>query len=285
MIAATNAATVYLSKWSESKSDTYRTMKSALERVAQVLDGDGATAESFAWHAMRYEDARSLTAALQDEDLAPATINKMLSAVRGVLETAWRLGLMPDEVYRRIDIENVPGSGVRAGRALTAVELDAIATALQLSGPRDAAMVAVLAGAGLRRVELVRLTGSNYDPASGRLTAMGKRNKKRSIPVGDRWRPAIEMWWRTMATPRDLLFDLDGKNPRRAVSYVVETFCKRHELPTFTPHDLRRTFGTHVEKVAGISMAQKLLGHENIQTTALYVRIDEEREHAAVKDL
>jgi site-specific recombinase XerD len=38
-------------------------------------------------------------------------------------------------------------------------------------------------------------------------------------------------------------------------------------------------------KVAGIAMAQKLLGHESIQTTGLYVRVDEDRESAAVEDL
>lgn len=276
-----NPATVYLSKWSAA-SDTRRTMKQALDRVASVLEGQETDGEQFAWHALRYEDARAIAAQLADEELAPRTINKMLSAVRGTLEAAWRMGLMPDEVYRRIEIENVRGSNLPAGRALSPTEMDAIAAALPLTDERDAAILAILAGAGLRRVEVVQLVREDF--GDGRIIATGKGNFKRSIPVGERWLAPIASWQTTLARGQSM-FDLDVKNPRRAVSYVVEKFCDKHKLPAFTPHDLRRTFGTHVERVAGIATAQKLLGHRNISTTALYVRVDAEREAAAVKDL
>lgn len=275
-----NAAIIYLSKWADH-SDTRKAMRSAL---ARIIVNKGYAVEEYPWHELRYEDVRGICAQLAVKDYKPPTINQSLSALRGVLEAAWRSGRMSEDIYRRIEIENAPGNSKRAGRALTSAELDAIAAALPTSTSRDAAVVAVLAGAGLRRVELVRLVGSNYDQTTGRLTATGKRNKTRSIPVGNRWCPIIEAWWRTRQ-PASLLFEFDSKNPRREVSYVVESFCVKHKLPSFTPHDLRRTFGTHVERVAGIAMAQQLLGHTNIQTTTLYVRIDEERERAAVRNL
>jgi integrase len=257
-------------------------MRQALSRVAEVLGAESSDPEVFAWHNLRYEDARCIAAALQEEGLKPATINKCLSAVRGTLEAAWRSGMMPDEVYRRIEIENVAGNRALAGRALDPAEMDAIASVLDKEEPRNAALIAVLAGTGARRIEVVRIMREDY--ADGRLTLTGKRNKRREVPVGKRWMQPIIRWHSTL-NEGEPMFVFDVKDPRGAISYFVESFCKRHKLNPFTPHDLRRTFGTHVEKVAGIAVAQKLLGHENIRTTSLYVRVDAAREAAAVENL
>lgn len=277
-----SVATIYLSKWSRS-SDTYRAMRAALARVVKVLDEDEEV-ESYPWHELRYATARAIPAALTDEDYSPSTINQALVAVRGVLETAWRAGLLPDEEYRRIEITNVLGSGMPAGRALSREEMDAIEAALVKVEPRDAALMAVLAGTGVRRIEAVSLVREDYNPETNRLIATGKRKKKRSIPVGRRWRPTIEAWFSKLA-PGQRAFDLGGKNPRRQVSYVVDSFWKKCGLAPFTPHDLRRTFGTHICEVADIAVAQRLLGHTNVQTTTLYDRRGEKVEDAAVEDL
>lgn len=282
-----NAAAVYLSKWPRS-SDTYRTMKQALDRVAGILSGCAkADCEEFDWHALRFEDARSIPAELLNLELKPKTVNKMLSAVRGTLEVAWRMGMMDDDVYRRIEIENVSGNSQPAGRALAHEEMDTLANECLTGDPEECAAIAALAGAGLRRVELVRLTGADYDAATKRLRVRGKGNKVRAIPMANRWAAIFEGWWKTK-TEREPIFDFaDGaEGGRRHVSYIVAKFNARCKFPQpFTPHDLRRTFLTHVESVAGIATAQKLGGHSNIATTGLYVRVDEEREAAAVRDL
>lgn len=275
---AKNAATVYLSKWSEG-SDTRKAMRGALNRIAGVLD-EGKDAETYPWHELRYDDVRAIPAMLADEELEPATINKALSALRGVLEVAWRSGAIPDEEYRRIDIENVRGGGLPSGRALAPDEVDAVAASLPNVSPEDAALLAVLLSAGLRRVEAVKLVREDYDPATGRLTAYGKGRKKRSIPVGTRWRAAIEAWRETLHAGA-VMFNMN----RRQVSYVVECFCTNNGLKPFTPHDLRRTFATHICRVADIAVAQRLLGHANMQTTGIYDRRGEEVEDKAVKDL
>ncbi len=278
-----NPAVVYLSKWSE-RSDTRKTMRGALVRVVAALVDEGSDndvdPEKFPWSELRYEDVRAIAAEMS-EDYSPRTINLSLSALRGVLEAAWRSGQLADEVYRMIQITNVSGGGERAGRALSTVEMSAIADVLDRTEPLEAAVVAVLAGGGLRRVELVRLRVHSYDAETKRLSVRGKGNKVRSIPLGARWQPALERWH---AQANDLLFDL-GENSRRRVSYIVERFWKSNKLLEFTPHDLRRTFLTHVERVGGMALAQQLAGHSNINTTALYVRVDEAREAAAVKDL
>jgi site-specific recombinase XerD len=273
-----NPAVVYLSKWSE-KSDTRKTMRAALARIVAVLD-DEQTIETYMWHDLRYENVRAIAAELADEDMASSTINQSLSALRGVLDTAWRMGMLPDEEYRRIQIENVRGRALPAGRALSREEMDVIEKALVKVTPMEAALVAVLAGAGLRRVEAVKLTKESYDPETGRLTALGKGNKERSVPVGKRWCSAIETWQATLK-PREKMFAMT----RRQLSYVIECFCTTAGVKTFTPHDLRRTFGTHICTVADIAIAQRLLGHKDMQTTGIYDRRGKDVEDEAVKDL
>ncbi len=280
-----NAAVVYLSKWPRS-SDTYRTMKQSLNRVAGILSA-GADCESFDWHLLQFEDARAISAELQNLNLKPKTVNKILSAVRGTLAVAWRMGMMSDDTYRRIEIDNVSGNSDRAGRALSSEETATLASLCLTGDPEECAAVAALAGAGLRRVELVRLFGEDYDSTNKRLLVRGKGNKIRSIPMGTRWIVPFEKWWATKQRNEKIFGFGDGVDEgRRHVSYIVKKFNGRCGFSSlFTPHDLRRTFLTHVESVAGIATAQKLAGHSNISTTGLYVRVDEQREAAAVKDV
>ena len=54
----------------------------------------------------------------------PATVNKMLSALRGVLKQTWRLGLIEADAYRRAaDVENLRNSKLLSGRALVSEEI------------------------------------------------------------------------------------------------------------------------------------------------------------------
>ena len=92
------------------------------------------------------------------ETKAPATVNATLSALRGVAREAWRLGLMTSEDRMRIEaVKGIKGSRLPAGRALSVGEVialfDVCARDASPAGARDAAMLALLLGAGLRRAE------------------------------------------------------------------------------------------------------------------------------------
>lgn len=278
-----NAAEVYLSRWSK-KSDTYKTMRSALNRLAGVLGFNDA--DDCPWGSLRNERVRSVAAALADEGLKPPTINKLLSALRGVLETSWRLGGIPDKEYRRIKIENVAGRSLPAGRALEAAEVDVVFEKLCEIPPRDAAIVAVLAGCGLRRVEAVRLRREDYDTQAGELRALGKGNKERLISVPPRWRPYIETWRRSLEAGSYMFPAVGGKSiSRSTVSYIVDSFVAKIGIANCTPHDFRRTFITRVSEKSDIAIAQRLAGHASINTTTIYDRRGKAAEKKAVEDL
>lgn len=67
-------------------------MRDALNTMANMLQTD-ADALSINWAALRFQHTAAVRSRLA-EDASAATANKMLSALRGVLKAAWRLGLM-----------------------------------------------------------------------------------------------------------------------------------------------------------------------------------------------
>lgn len=278
-----DVATVYLSKWPAS-TDTYKTMQGALRTIARALGHEGGY-ESYPWHELRAGTARAIAAQLSVAGLAPRSINKCLVALRGVLEEAWRSGAMPDEAYRLIKIKNVPGRALSTGRALSDSDAASFSEGVETVSHRDAALLSLLFACGLRRVEAARLDREDYDPNTGRLRALGKGNKERSIPVAAEWRPIIERWWKTlpMKSPMFKSERRAGRLSRSGITLVVERFCRVTGIQRFTPHDLRRTFGTNLIKNGDISMAQGLMGHVSIDTTAIYDKRNEDAEAAAVE--
>ena len=142
----------------------------------------------FPWWLLRYQHSEAIRGRLA-EAYAPATANKMLSAMKGVLKSCWRLGLMTaDERDRASDVEPVRGTRLPPGRSIPRGELrsffevcaaEANDPRMPARGVRDAAMLALLYVGGLRRTELASLRLSDYDPEEWAVRVRGKGNKER----------------------------------------------------------------------------------------------------------
>ena len=151
--------------------------------MAGLVSGN-ADCLAFPWQGLRYQHTAAIRAQLINK-YAAATCNKFLSALRGVLKEAWRLGLMSAEEYQRAaDLASVTGSTIPAGRELQPGEITALMAGcesdLTSAGARDAAIIALMYTGGLRRDEVVRLDLENYEPETGKLVILGKRNKQRT---------------------------------------------------------------------------------------------------------
>ena len=134
-----------------------RTMREALNAIATLLTNGSCDARTLDWAALRYQHTAAVRGRLLDR-YAPATANRILSALRGVLEQAWLLGQMSAEDYHRAArLSPVIGETLPAGRELLAEEIASlIENCLEDDsqiGIRDAAIIAILFGAGLRREE------------------------------------------------------------------------------------------------------------------------------------
>lgn len=273
-----------------------RTMKAALDAMAVLLTSGRCDALSLDWGEVRFQHGAALRAVLS-EKYAPATANKMLAAWRGTLKAAWRLGILNSEDYgRAADLGSVRGETLPKGRALAGGELRALLTHCakdiykdatpRPAGVRDAAILCVLYGGGLRRSEIISLDVADYDPQSGAITVRrGKGSKARItyLPVGGQTRVARWLELRTQkGSPLDgPLFHpihrsgkiFEGRMTDQAILALLQRRALGAGIRAFSPHDLRRTFISDLlDAGADIATVQKLAGHSNVQTTARYDR-------------
>ena len=155
---------------------------------------------------------------------------------------------------------------------------------------RDAAMVELLYGCGLRVGELVGLDAIASSGARGWIDlqaaeahVLGKGSKRRSVPVGRKALAALEVWLALRdgaraSTPQAALFT--GRHGTRLTAQAVWQRLRQRSLKAglatpVHPHMLRHSFASHLLQSSGdLRAVQELLGHANITTTQVYTRLD-----------
>src|SRR5512141_1100030 len=188
-------AAVYLA---QLKQSSRRPQKQALDLIASLLTSGTADCLTLNWSAIRYQHTAAVRGRLLDR-YAPATANRILSALRGVLEQTWLLGQMSAEDYHRAArLSPVIGETLPAGRELLAEEIASlIENCIEDGSPlgiRDAAIISILFGAGLRREEITKLNLDDYKPEDAKLVIRGKRSKERIAYLGDDALAALVSW-------------------------------------------------------------------------------------------
>lgn len=281
--ALSDPVAVYLAQLAPNSR---RAVRNDLNRIAAILSNGAADLRGIPWHRVRYEHVSAIRQRLAEE-YAPASANRMLSSLRGVLRESWNLGLLTAEEYQRaIHVKPVKGSRLPAGRALTAGEIRTLfrtcAEDPRPAGVRDAALLAVLYGAGVRRAEAVQLDLADFEPETGAVRVRsGKGNKDRLTYVQGLGCNAVEAWVDVRGREAGPLFvpiHRSGRIQRRRMreQSVYDILKRRAEaagVPPFSPHDLRRSFaGDLLDAGADISTVQQLLGHASVITTQRYDR-------------
>jgi site-specific recombinase XerD len=262
-----NPALVYLARLTPRSR---RTQWGALAAIAKLAGG---TITTLPWSTLRYQHTQMLRAQISDKGWAPATSNRVLAALRGVLKESWRLGLVSsDDYHRAADLEPIKGYRLPAGRQLPLEQLDAL---FRVAGARDAAILGLCYGAGLRRAEAAALELADYDTAGIVTVRAGKGNKARTVPVAGRNREAILAWLIVRGDdPGPLLLarfrsrqGLTGQGIQCALARLASVA----KVPPFSPHDLRRSFASNL-LAAGVDLStvQRMLGHSSPTTTARY---------------
>jgi len=288
-----NPAAVYIASLGGSQSTGGRTQLQALRVVASIFHTD---ALNLNWSALRYQHTAMVRAQLMN-NYAPATANKILSALRQTLKQAWLLGQMTAEDYNRaIELEPITGETIPAGRELSVKEIHLLIDACKRdtnvhAGTRDAAIIGILYAAGLRRDELVKLSLASIDLENGQILITGKRNKQRTVYITNGALDALKDWILMRGSQGNALFvevNKSGKlSPGKhlspyAIYKVLEKRARLAGIQEFSPHDLRRTFVSHLLGAgADIATVSKMAGHANIQTTARYDRRPEDAKRKA----
>ncbi len=243
-------AAAYLEQLGEGSR---RTMREALTKLANWASDGRCGPHDLPWHMLRIEHTAALRTRLT-ATLAPATANKHLAALRGVLKQCWRRGLMSAEAYQRaIDLPPVRGASPRKPNRLGAVELRKLAQVCSgdssPAGARDEALLALLYGANLRRSEAVSLELTDYDLSTGVLIVRGAGGRQpRRFAANDDARRALERWILIRGPEAGPLFNpvnKGGRIERRRLSeQAIYIACQKRAaeagLPPTSPEDLRR---------------------------------------------
>lgn len=275
-------------------------MQDSLKRIARVLLNDErALAEDVPWAKLEPYHVDAILAKFTGA-FAPATVNRHLSALRGMIKTLLRMQLIDaDKAARLSDFKQLKNKRPLAGRCLSMDEIRALfAAAYGYPGfARDAAILALGYCAGLRRSEIAELRISNLNIAQGQVTVVGKGGKIRVVPL-----PAAALQHLNQLCVIDLAFNKvkEGALIRRlgstgkplgpltddGVYAVLVRLGKRAKLNNFSPHDLRRTYITELlDRGHDPITVARLAGHDDVKTTMLYDRRPERVARAAADSL
>lgn len=292
-----NPLTLYLTRLAPSSQ---LTMRYVLQDAADRLGFEDVNLEDIDWHLLQPEHVIALVAALREDGYAPNTSSLYVNAVRGVMNEAWRMNLISQEhLLRMRTVKAAPGTRLSQGRnlrrSLIREMMEVCAADPRPQGLRDAAVIGILYGSGMRKSESVNLDLAQINFEERSLRVIGKGNKELIKYAPDWAFTKLQAW---LAFRREQLKDGEQDdsflfNRIRRGSHITRERITKHAIyyiarqrgeqvgVKIMPHDFRRSFITRVIEEHDLSIAQKLAHHTNIQTTASYdMRDDNERRRA-----
>lgn len=142
---------------------------------------------------------------------------------------------------------------------------------------RDAAILELFYGGGLRLSELVGLDVTDIDPAIGTARVRGKGRKERVCPIGDVALQAISRYRHRARVLAGALFlgKARSRIGTRSVWALLKRYVRVAGLPeAISPHKIRHSFATHLlDRGADLRSVQAMLGHAKLSTTQIYTHV------------
>jgi len=222
---------------------------------------------------------------LNQAEIGERSQARMLSGVRAFYQY-----LLTEDMIRRdpTDLIQGPKLGRYLPDVLSVGEIERMLTAIDLSHPqgtRNYAIIETLYACGLRVSELTGLRMSQVYADLEMVRVIGKNNKERLIPIGQRALKAISLYiqgdrnrmMNIRPEARDILFlnRRGGGLSRVMVFHVIKDAARAAGVTKeISPHSLRHAFATHlVEGGADLRAVQEMLGHASITTTEIYTHL------------
>jgi integrase/recombinase XerD len=222
---------------------------------------------------------------LSREGLAPRSVGRALSAVRGFYRFLQLDGHVKADPTAEIAR---PQGGQKLPRFLTQAEMEKLLEAPDTTTPegvRDRTLFELMYATGLRVSEVATLPAGNVDVDTGVLHCFGKGSKQRRIPIG---RSAVSWLVRYESARRALLAGRESPRlfvgylgrpvDRRTIWAILKRAAEKAGVEGVTPHVLRHSFATHLlEHGADTRSVQAMLGHSDLATTQIYTHVTSER--------
>ena len=257
---------------------------------------DYATQANVALEAVQSNHIRRWVSQMHSGGRSGRGIALILSGWRGFYVWLGRQGLVSSNPVQDVRAPKAPKPLPKALSVDDAVQLAEYHAAPDAADPwlecRDAALVELLYGCGLRVGELVGLDVQAGEHAKGWIDfdggeahVLGKGSKRRSVPVGGKALEAMQAWVAvreqglTPATAEQAAMFI-GRNGTRLTAQAIWQRVRQRSLKAglstpVHPHMLRHSFASHVlQSSQDLRGVQELLGHANITTTQVYTRLD-----------
>ena len=229
---------------------------------------------------------RGFITTLYDKELSKSSIERKISTLKSFFKFLYRRGIIEDNPARMLKFpkkEKYLPNVFNVDDIFTLLDLPDKSTPM---GMRDALILELLYGTGVRVSELVGLDRNAVDLNGMRILVRGKGKKERIVPLAPELISLIKDYYKVMydivsegrVVESDALIinRLGSRMTDRTIRRVVETYLKKAGLPLdYSPHSFRHTFATHLlEGGADLRSIQELLGHESLATTQKYTHSD-----------
>jgi integrase/recombinase XerC len=228
---------------------------------------------------------RGFVAMLYEKGFSKSTVERKIACLKSFFNFLQKKNKSEDNPARMLKFPK------KEKKAFDVFNIDNIMTLLDLPdktapfGMRDALLLEMMYGTGIRVSELVGLSLGDIDFGGQRIRVRGKGKKERIVPVADMHIAMIKEYLGRRdedcggyVKDGEALFinKLGTRLTDRSVRRIVEKYLLLAGLPLdYSPHSFRHTYATHLlEGGADLRTIQTLLGHESLSTTQKYTHLN-----------
>ncbi|KRK13788.1 tyrosine recombinase xerD [Lacticaseibacillus zeae DSM 20178 = KCTC 3804] len=219
----------------------------------------------------------------QNDTKAPASVSRMISALRKFYRFLLREGAVKTDPMTKID---TPKKAQHLPATLSGPEIDALMAKPDITKPlglRDRAIFELMYATGLRVSELIGLRMDQLHLAMNLLQVTGKGDKERLVPISPQATEWVNRYLREarpqlikQQQPKAVFVNFHGHAlTRQAIWKNLKAYISSVGIQKdVTPHTLRHSFATRLlENGADLRVVQELLGHSDISTTQIYTHL------------
>ncbi len=256
---------------------TIKAYRRDVNKLLDFCDGRGI----LLWQGLSNHIIRLFSASLNANGLHPKSIQRILSAGRGLAAYLIQQGQLSVNPF---DDVRAPKSEKRLPKTLSVDQITSLVE-IKLDDPlsyRDKAILELFYSSGLRLSELCSLDLNDINLPDKMLRVTGKGDKMRDLPIGRQADQALRNWLiqRNTLPLKDyqavFVSQHGNRISVRSIQARVKYWAARQGVEvSVSPHMLRHSFASHMLESSGeLRAVQELLGHANISTTQIYTHLD-----------
>ncbi|MDH5432937.1 MAG: tyrosine recombinase XerC [Gammaproteobacteria bacterium] len=235
------------------------------------------------WSYLKTQDVRQFIAKCHRQGLSAKSLALLLSSIRSFF-----VFLIENNMAKINPAKGIksPKAGKRLPKTIEIEQLFLLLDEIDEGediGIRDKAIAELFYSSGLRLAELVRLDCPDIDFKSRQIRVLGKGNKSRIVPVGQKaltaiknWLEIRHVWLNGYNTEALFISEQKARLSPRTIQHRMSYWGKKAGINgRIHPHRFRHSCASHLLESSGdLRAVQELLGHSNISTTQIYTHLD-----------